>query len=214
MGKRTFFAPIALALALLAGCGDDGGGEATEDTEAGGPGVTEAGDVTTTTGAPADAAPVENSTVAGPLEEAYGAPGAEPILEPGAAAALWYDGGETWVAVFVGVDLDDLGPLCPGSSIETAPGTFEFVSNTPTEDGACEGFNNPEASLRICGDAIVYESLIPIDAEGTLYGSIERAADGGIEGITGRAEANAAAAPPIDLSADTYDTPDGVFTCA
>jgi len=178
--------------------------------------VTEAGDgesTTTTTTAATEASPVEDSPVAAVLEEAYGAPGADPILEPGSAGVLWYDGGETWVAVFVGPDFDALGPLCPGTSIETSPGTFEHNSNTPTGEGACEGFSTPEAAVRSCGNALVYESLIPIDATGTLYGSLERAADGGIEGVTSRVEADAGSAAPIDLEADAYDTPDGIQAC-
>jgi len=210
---------LAAVVLVIAACSDDGGGDAddaTEDTEAPAPEVTDAGDgeaTTPTTTAETEASPVEDSPVAAVLEEAYGAPGAEPILEPGTAGVLWYDGGETWVAVFVGADLDALGPLCPGSSLETGPGTFEFVSNTPTEEGACEGFTNPEASVRRCGTALVYESLIPMDATGTLYGSIERAADGGIEGITSMVDADASSASPIDLAATAYDTPDGIQTC-
>ncbi|HYF46996.1 MAG TPA: hypothetical protein VD926_12340 [Acidimicrobiales bacterium] len=221
MRMRTFVAAALGTALLLVGCNDDGGSasddtDPTEDTEPAAPDVTDAGDTestTTTSAVASDAFVVEDSPVAGTLEEAYGAPDADPIVEPGTAGVQWYAGAGTWVAVFIGLDLEGLGPLCPGTSVETGPGTFLHVSNTPTEDGACEGFTNPEATVRRCGEVLVYETLIPLDVEGTLYGSVERAADGGIEGITSRAEADPGQAPDIDPQAPAYDSPAGVFEC-
>lgn len=214
---RTRSVLLASALGLLAlvlgACSDDGGSSETEDTEASSPETTETTAATTTTAAE-EAFEVEDSPVAASLDQPYGPPGADPIVEPGSAGILWYDGGETWVAVFVGLDLDALGPVCPGSSMEVSPATFDFNSNTPTEEGACEGFTTPEATVRRCGSALVYQSLVPMDAEGTLYASLERPdGQGGIEGITSMVQADAAAAPAIDPTASAYLTPDGEFAC-
>ena len=89
--------------------------------------------------------------------------------------------------------MDASGPLCPGNSIQTDQG-FEFVSNAPTEDGACEGFTtisaDPLVGPRVCQETVLYVTAIPSDRQGTLFGTLEALADGGtaLIGMTSMAE--------------------------
>jgi len=116
-------------------------------------------------------------------------------VPPGTVEAHWYTSGGRYVVAFVGLDLSATGPLCPGSSILTDQG-FEFVSNAPTEEGACEGFTtltaDPEVGPSVCQGTVLYVTAIPSEKEGSLFGSIEMLADDGaaIIGLTSTAESS------------------------
>jgi hypothetical protein len=124
-------------------------------------------------------------------------------VPPGTVEAHWYTSGGRYVVAFVGLDLAATGPLCPGSSILTDQG-FEFVSNAPTEEGACEGFANltadPEVGPTVCQGTVLYVTAIPSDKQGALFGSIEALADDGaaIIGLTSTTESSADI-PEIEL---------------
>lgn len=127
--------------------------------------------------------------------------------------AHWYRSGGMYVVAFKGLDLDETGPVCPGSSAQTDSG-FEHVTNSPTEDGACEGARNiagVDSGVRICGPLVLYITEIPEDTEGDLFASVERYAKRGrIVGVTGVVAADSSAAPRIDTAADTLVLPEGL----
>lgn len=124
-------------------------------------------------------------------------------VPPGTVEAHWYTSGGRYVVAYVGLDLSATGPLCPGNSILTDQG-FEFVSNAPTEEGACEGFTtltaDPEVGPSVCQGTVLYVTAIPSDEQGTLFGTIEMLADDGaaLIGLTSTAESSPDI-PEIDL---------------
>jgi hypothetical protein len=128
--------------------------------------------------------------------------------------AHWYRSGGMYVVAFRGLDLDETGPVCPGSSVQTDSG-FEHVTNSPTEDGACEGAQNIaglDAGVRICGPLVLYITEIPEDTEGDLFASVERYAQRGrIVGVTSVVATDSSAAPKIDPEADTFVLPEGMI---
>ena len=125
----------------------------------------------------------------------------------------------TLIAIYHGDGLADPTDLCPGNSLQ-ADG-FEFISNAPATPGACDGFSTERGSVRVCTSGVwLYETRIPNDSEGVLWGSLEKNSSEGIVGMTGQA-ANQAGTPMIDYNADTYAvsamfTSDGAteITCA
>jgi hypothetical protein len=124
--------------------------------------------------------------------------------------AHWYRSAGVYVIAFGGLDLAEAGPLCPGTSAQTGAG-FEHVTNSPTEEGACEGAENlagSDAGVRTCGPLVLYITEIPEDTEGDLFASLERyEEDGTIIGVTGVVEADMSAAPEIDPAAGAYTLP-------
>jgi hypothetical protein len=128
--------------------------------------------------------------------------------------AHWYRSGGVYVVVFGGLDLDETGSICPGSSIQTDAG-FEHVTNSPTEDGACEGaptVAGSGAGVRACGPLLLYITAIPEKTEGDLFASVERyARSGKIIGVTGVVAADMSAAPEIDPEADRYALQEGMI---
>jgi hypothetical protein len=111
---------------------------------------------------------------------------------PGSVTANWFTSGGFYVVAFYGLDLETSDPLCPGSSIMTANG-WEYTSNAPTEEGACEGFptltDDPAVGPINCHGTLFYRTAIPSDKQGTLFGTIEMLdADGNLVGITSQAE--------------------------
>lgn len=125
-------------------------------------------------------------------------------VAPGVAEVRWYTYQDRYVAAFAGFDASEAGPLCPGASILTGAG-FEFVSNAPTEDGACEGFptltTDPLVEARICQGTLFYVTLVSSELQGTLFGTLEALAEPGVLiGLTSTAE-SANGAPGIDLDA-------------
>ena len=105
----------------------------------------------------------------------------------------------------MGLNYAEGDALCPGNSIRTSNG-FEFVSNAPTDEGACEGFStlttDPNVGPQVCLDTVIYRTAIPSNLTGTLYGTLEALADEGASliGLTSQAE-TAGNAPEIDLAA-------------
>jgi hypothetical protein len=126
--------------------------------------------------------------------------------------AHWYRADGVYVIAFGGLDLEESGPLCPGSSIQTESG-FEHVTNSPTDEGACEGAENlaaPDEGVQRCGPLVLYITEIPEDTEGDLFASVERYEENGtIVGATGVVEANMAKAPEIP-AASGYALPEGL----
>jgi hypothetical protein len=130
----------------------------------------------------------------------------------GTVEGHWYRSGGNYVIAFKGLNVDETGPLCPGSSIQTDVG-FEHVTNSPTEEGACEGAENiagEDAGVRTCGPLVLYITEIPEDTEGDLFATVEQYAENGsIVGVTGVVEADMSAAPEIDLGAEGFTLPEG-----
>ena len=132
----------------------------------------------------------------------------------GSVDARWYRSGGFYVIAFGGLNLDETGPVCPGSSVQTDAG-FEHVTNSPTRGRACEGAPNlasSDAGVRTCGPLVLYVTEIPEDTEGDLFASVERYENNGrIIGVTGVVEADMSAAPEIDPEATGYTLPQGLI---
>ena len=98
--------------------------------------------------------------------------------------AEWYKGGGRMIVVYRGLDLDASGPVCPGNSLNPSGTTsFDFISNSPTSEGACDTdpdiiYAPDDAGVRICDGVVSYITLIPDDAEGFLYATINAYPEG------------------------------------
>ena len=156
-----------------------------------------------------------DSELTAPLNQTYDTSGA-PVTDDtlpvptGSVIARWYQSGGLYVVYYDGLDIAVTGPLCPGNSIQTATG-FDFVSNAPTGEGACSTATTlvpAPTGVRLCGDDLLYLTAIPVETEGTLYGTIEQfRSDSSIIGLTSQVVADSAAAPEVDLS--SCDIPAG-----
>jgi hypothetical protein len=131
----------------------------------------------------------------------------------GTVAAHWYRSSGVYVIAFKGLDLEETGPLCPGSSVQTDVG-FEHVTNAPTRGNACEGAENlasPTDGVRTCGPLVLYITEIPEDVKGDLFATIERyEGESRIVGVTGVVNANMSKAPEIDPEAEKFTLPKGL----
>ena len=204
---------VLLAGMVFAACGsDDGNDDDGEPDQIESP-VNDAddganGDAPAEDANEADGFSLPGSGLAAPLTDTYDTSGAAfsqanlPIA-PGSVIARWYQSDGMYVVHYDGLDLAVTGPLCPGNSIQTAAG-FDSVSNAPTGDGACSTATtlvDPPTGVRLCGDQVLYLTAIPVETEGTLYGTIERfREDDTIIGLTSKVEADSVAAPVVDLS--------------
>ena len=139
------------------------------------------------------------SSVGSELSQHSGDPLAGPV------SVSWNNGSNgNLIAVYYGDGMADLTGLCPGNSIQVGD-DFDLISNTPAAPGACDGFPTDRASLRVCTSAVVlYETLIPNNSEGVLWGSLEWNSDEGIVGMTSQS-VNAPDTPEINYDADVYD---------
>ena len=191
-----------------ADAGDDAPGDA-DDSDA--PGDGDAPDE--------DGFSLPESGLTAPLTDTYdtATPGVAPAdadlpVPSGSVIARWYQENGLYVVYYDGLDLAVSGPLCPGNSIQTPSGAFEFVTNAPTGAGVCLGASpilQPPAGVQLCGDVVLYVTAIRVTSEGTLFGTIERyREDGTIIGLTSQVTADAAAAPDVDLS--SCEIPEGI----
>ena len=111
---------------------------------------------------------------------------------PGSVSAHWFTSGGFYVVAYYGLDLAGSGPLCPGNSILSGGGWLH-VSNSPTEEGACENFvtltDDPDVGPIDCHGVLFYRTAIPSDLQGTLFGTLEMLdADGNMLGMSSQAE--------------------------
>ena len=111
---------------------------------------------------------------------------------PGSVSAHWFTSGGFYVVEYYGLDLAGSGPLCPGNSILSGGGWLH-VSNSPTEEGACENFvtltDDPDVGPIDCHGVLFYRTAIPSDLQGTLFGTLEMLdADGNMLGMSSQAE--------------------------
>jgi len=111
---------------------------------------------------------------------------------PGSVTVNWFTSNGFYVVAYYGLDLESSAPLCPGNSILTGGGWLH-VSNSPTEEGACEGFptltDDPSVGPVICHGELFYNTAIPSDLQGTLFGTLEMLdAEGNLVGMTSQAE--------------------------
>ncbi len=115
----------------------------------------------------------------------------------------------TLVAIYHGEGLSDPTGLCPGNSLNA--GGFQFISNAPASEGACDGFPTEVGSVRVCTSNVwLYNTKIPNDSVGDVYGSLEKLVDGTYLGATAVAT-NSPGTPEIDYTADAY-TISAMFT--
>jgi hypothetical protein len=163
---------------------------------------------------------VKATTVFAPLSQPYkqnadGSPGTPSESElpapPNSVVALWYETDDTWVTIFKGLDAD--APLCPGTSLQTVSGTFNYVSNSPTEEGACQriqpsGIAKAPQGVRVCDGVAFYLTRIPVDEPGSLWASFQTTKDGASVGLTGAVKPGGTP-PEIDPDASGYKLPEG-----
>ncbi|MCH8900787.1 MAG: hypothetical protein IIC88_00635 [Chloroflexi bacterium] len=195
-----------LFIALIAACTSDDGANGDGSTDA--TPTTESDDAMPTSESTdeATATPevfsLPDTPISASLTTTYGPSEALPVAA-GSVEARWYQSGGMYVVHYAGLSLDETGPICPGNSISTDSG-FLHISNQATGPGACTGATTVvlvPAGVQLCGAEVLYLTIIPVDVEGTLYGSLERyLADGTIAGLTSTVTADAAAAPEVDLS--------------
>lgn len=113
---------------------------------------------------------------------------------PGDVTAQWYIAGDRYVVAYAGLDYSEGDFLCPGNSILTNAG-FLHVSNSPTDEGACEGFptltDDPEVGPVLCQGALLYVTAIPSTEQGMLFGTLEALSeDGALIGLTSAVESS------------------------
>jgi hypothetical protein len=125
-------------------------------------------------------------------------------LGPGDLVAHWYQDGTWFIVAYVGLDIAVTGPLCPGNSLQVGNG-FQYVSNSPTGAGACEGvttYRPPPVGPRLCGREVLYQTAIPAGAKGILWASINHQLGGGAYvGLAGVIDGSTGSAPQISLDA-------------
>ena len=169
----------------------------------------------TTTAATTEAPTTTTARTVATIEESFvGAPTAPyPGPETGLEnISVYFNNGSngTIVAIYHGEGTADPTDICPGNSLQ-GPGGFEFISNAPLTEGACDGFPSDVGSVRICtGGVWLYETKIPNDSDGVLWGSVETMVDGQVGGVSAQA-LNSPGTPVIDYSADAY-TVSAMFT--
>ncbi len=226
--KRTLSVLACLTLVAAACGGDDDSTDTTQATTTQAPTTTEATPTTTapptttdaptttttTTAAPSGPETRPAALVTAPLEFSYyfigdtagdfdaGAMG----FDVNEVTAEWYSTDDGFlVVVYSGLDLDAVGPLCPGNSAQlSSTGLFEFISNAPTPGADCSTFDtlttDPAVGALVCDGVLSYRTAIPADVVGNLYGTIEKPVDGGVMGLTGVAPSPPGEFPVVDLS--------------
>ena len=145
-------------------------------------------------------------------------------FEDGEVEAHWYQSDGTYVVVYAGWDATQGEPQCPGSLYTPeADSEFEFISNSPQAEGACE----PESryplviplddamGVRVCGSLVVNHTIIPVlnddgtMRDGEIYATVERIIDNGFVSSFGSVEIAGTVVAELDTMAAAYSVPGG-----
>ncbi len=217
--RRTMILVVALAL-VWAACGDD---DATDtqapasSTSTAAPATTQPPPTTTTTTAAPTTTTTEppaalpESSIVSLVDGGYkfgtvqGPATSDDLpFDLGSIEVHWFRAGDRMVAVYIGLDLDATGPLCPGNSIFTGPG-WEHITNAPSPGADCTGAPTiidsvPGVSgVQTCNGLVSYITDIPSDLDGDLFGSVEIYDPAGAHtGASGFVVTVAADVPEID----------------
>ena len=229
---------VAIILAIsLAGSGDEESAATTSTTQA----TTTTAAETTTTAAETTTTTEETTTTTEavttttiaaflvpetPITAAL-APYSDPSPVPGATEAHWYQNSGHYVVLYRGFDASSGTEICAGTSINSG-GAFTNVSNSPhlgTADAICVFPNppniaQPPSGVFACGTLLYYVTEIPVDATGTLYGSLELGKpDGSFGGDTSTVDTDIASTPEFLPGQAAYQLPasgvdaGGLVTC-
>lgn len=204
-------------------------------------------DTTTTTAAPAQttttaAEPTTTTTMAETTTTteavvAYAVPATSTIgvLQPysdeggnlfpaGSVEAHWYQWDGLYVVLYRGYDATSGNEICAGNSILPPVGSWIFVTNSPYLGAAGEICVGAAAILEAplgvfaCDSLLYYLTEIPIDEEGTLFGTLEIGTAAGFNGQTSQAVADPTV-PEFEPGQAAYELPPsdvdagGVVTC-
>lgn len=218
--RRTMILIVALVL-VGAACGDDDTGATQAPVATTAPPATEAPtttttSTTTTTVAPTTTtteapAPLPQSSVVSPVDGGYkfgteqGPATSDDLpFDLGSIEVHWFKAGDRLAAVYIGLDLDATGPLCPGNSIFTGA-IWEHISNAPSPGADCTGAPTildsvaGVSGVQTCEGLVSYMTDIPSDLDGDLFGSVEIYDPAGAhKGASGFVTALAADIPEID----------------
>ena len=174
--------------------------------------TTVAVETTTTTSAPPPVEAVAPTTAIGVLQ-AY-SPGGGDLFPPGSVEAHWYQWDGLYVVLYRGFDAAAGNEICAGNSILLEGVGFSNVTNSPylgEVDAICVGADsiaNPPQGVYACGALLYYLTEIPIDVEGTLYGTLEIGTAAGFNGQTSQTASNTTV-PEFEPGLEGYDLPPG-----
>lgn len=168
---------------------------------------------TTTTEAETEdpAAVMVDPTTAIGILQPYSDGGAD-LFPAGSVEANWYQWDGSYVVLYRGFDASAGQEICAGNSILVEGIGFNDVTNSPylgAADEICVGaaaILEPPEGVQVCGPLLYYLTAIPIDKEGTLYGTLEIGTAPGFEGQTSQA-ASDASVPEFEPGLAAYELP-------
>lgn len=137
--------------------------------------TTGGGDTTTTTG-PGEAAEIAATSAIGLLQP-YVTEGAD-LFPPASVEAHWYQWEGLYVVLYRGFDAAAGQAICAGNSVLIEGADFNNRTNSPYLAGEelCVDAPTillPPDGVQACGSLLYYLTEIPIDATGTLFGTLE-----------------------------------------
>ena len=233
MKRATSF--LAFLAIVVAACGGESADTTTapepEPTTTAAPAPTTTQPAPTTTAAPeptttaAPAATVVPSTPVVGLLAPYNDGGA--ALFPGPIEAHWYQWGGLYVVLYRGWDAADGTEICAGNSILPPSGPpWIHVTNSVHLGSADEicidtaKIAEAPSGVYACGSLLYYLTEIPVEEEGSLFGTLEVGLGGGVwNGHTSEAPADLANTPEFEPGLTAYEIPasgvddGGVVTC-
>jgi hypothetical protein len=154
--------------------------------------TTTGGEDTTTTTAAVEAAEISATSAIGLLQP-Y-SPGGGDLFPPASVEAHWYQWEGLYVVLYRGFDAAAGREICAGNSVLIEGPGFSSVTKSPYLSGADEicidadKILEPPDGVQACGSLLYYLTEIPIDADGTLFGTLEIGlGDGEWDGQTSQA---------------------------
>jgi hypothetical protein len=124
-----------------------------------------------------EAAEIAATSVIGVLQP-Y-SPGGGDLFPPASVEAHWYQWDGLYVVLYRGFDAAAGREICAGNSVLIEGADFNNRTNSPylsAADEICfdaDKVLEPPDGVQACGSLLYYLTEIPIDADGTLFGTLE-----------------------------------------